>query len=158
MIGGTALTVLGLILTHNLGCLFVGLGIFIVGPLLLNAQIRSFFTKKAQLQFLPDRLVIQLINEDTDVLEKTEEVLFDNVVNYRWDKAMKNDSFYFSLLLGDGRKVSYSFWPPRSAAPEDDVTAALDAYIKTYNKRASGGHTIAYRYLWFEHQPAFPKD
>lgn len=157
MFGGMALTLLGLIFTHSLVCLWIGLAIFMVGPILLNGQIRSFFTRKARLQFLPDRLVIQLINEDTDVPEKTVEILFGDVVNYRCNTSIKNNSFYFSLLLSNGRKVSYSFWPPQAVVPEDDVAATLECYIKAYNKRASGGHAISYRYLWFEYHPTFPK-
>lgn len=72
------------------------------------------------------------------------------MVNYRTGDSVKNNSSYFSIRLSDGRKVSYTFWPPREPAREDKVTYNLGTFIKAFNTRLGGGHTIAYRYLWFE--------
>lgn len=98
----------------------------------------------------------EVINEATDVLERTDEFAFADVVNYRTDESAKNNSSYFSLVFGDGRKVSYTFWPPEEpaqeeTAQEDRVTYNLRAVIKAYNEHCGPGHVIAYRYMWFEY-------
>jgi hypothetical protein len=143
MLGGIALTIWAAWATHSAPLAYMGLAVFLVAPAVLNGTIRSFFTKKAVLRFFPDRLVIEQINEDTDSLERTDEFPFDEIVNYRTNYAIKNNSFFIGFVLADGRKVKFSFWPPSQPAREDDVADTLKAYIKAYNSRPEGGHTIA---------------
>jgi hypothetical protein len=150
MFGGGGLTIFFGSQLRSEPFMLLGLAIFVVAPLALNRPVRSFFTKRARVQFFPDRLIIEVVNDDTDVLERTDEYAFADMVNYRTDESAKNNSSYFSMRFSDGRKVSYTFWPPQKPAREDEVTYNLGTFIKAFNARPGGGHTIAYRYMWFE--------
>jgi hypothetical protein len=113
MFGGVGLTIFFGGQLRSAPLMFIGLAIFVVAPLVLNRLVRSFFIKRVRLQFFPDRLIIEVVNDDTDVLERTDEYAFADMVNYRTGDSVKTNSSYFSMRLGDGRKVSYTFWPPR---------------------------------------------
>jgi len=157
MFGGSMLSLVVAVRAHIPMVLWIGLGVFFVIPMVLNAWVRSFFTWKARLQFSPDRLVIQFINQKTDVVERTDEIAFDDVVNYRCLPAYKNNSFVFYLVLSDGLKVRYVFWPTRKLGLNVDVLGTLRSYIDDYNKRAPGGHVIEYRYRFNDPRPRYPK-
>jgi len=91
----------------------IGILVFIVAPLIFNSQFRSGFTKKARLQFFPDHLIIELINKDTDAVERTDDFQFDQVASFRTGDSSRDDSSFISLQLTDGRKFNYSFLEQR---------------------------------------------
>jgi len=157
MLGGVMLSLLVATRTHIWIILVIGMAIFGVAPILLNAWVRSFFTWKARLQFSPDRLVIQFINQKTGETERNDEIAFDDVVNYRYLPAYKNNSFNFSLVLSDGVKVTYTFWPTKKLGGNVNVLGTLRSFIDAYNKRAPGGHTIEYRYGKYEYRSTYPQ-
>ena len=129
MFGGTMLSLFVAVRAHIPILIWIGLGLFFVVPMVLNAWIRSFFTWKARLQFSPDRLVIQFLNQKTDVVD----------------------------VLNDGVKLRYVFWPTRKVGLNVDVLGTLRSYIDDYNKRAPGGHVIEYRYRFNDPRPTYPK-
>jgi hypothetical protein len=106
MFGGIGLTIFFGGQLRSAPLMFTGLAIFVAAPFVLNRLIRSFFTKRVRLQFFADRLIIEVVNNDTDVLERTEEYAFADMVNYRTDDSVKNNSSYFSMRLSDRRKVN----------------------------------------------------
>ena len=152
LFGGTGLALLVAITRHDAPFTYILLAICWLGPMVLGSTIRSFFTKKAVLQFFPDKFVLQLINEDTDTLESTSEYAFADIVNYRSNSSGKNDSFYFSIVLKDGRKVNYTFWPPVYEDYRTGTMGTLESAIRDYNKNPNRPNTIAYRYVWPEYR------
>jgi hypothetical protein len=123
----------------------MGIAVFILAPLILNRQFRSGFTKKARLQFFPDHLVIELINKDTDVVERTDDFQFNQIASFRTGDSSRDDSSFISLLLTDGRKFNYSFLEQRRGNPDDDVTPNVEKYIRAYNESHDFDRTIRYQ-------------
>lgn len=80
MFGGFALTFLLGLQLRNAPLIFIGVAIFIIAPMVLNRLVRSFFTKRARLRFFPDRLIIEVVNDDTDIPERTDEYAFADMV------------------------------------------------------------------------------
>ena len=152
LFGGTALAMFVAVKTHSSAFTYTLMAFFWGGPLLLGRTIRSFYTKKAVLQFYTDKFIIQLINEDTDALESTSEYAFADIVNYRSSSSARNNSFYFSMLLKDGQKVKYSFWPPEYEDYHTGTMAMLDGAMRDYNKTPGRPNTIAYRYIWSDYK------
>ncbi len=129
---------------HSMHLMFVGLGVSVLAPALLSSHLRGGFTKKARLQFFPERLVIELINKDTDAVERTNEFPLADIVSFRTGDSLKDDSSFISLQLNDGRKFNYSFLEQRKGERGDDVTPSLEEYIRAYNHRSGVDHTIGY--------------
>ena len=129
---------------HSIPLMFLGLGVSILGPALLSSLFRGGFTKKARLQFFPEHVLIELINKDTDAVERSNDFSFRDVVSFRTGDSSKDDSSFISLLLKDGRKFNYSFLGQRQGDREDDVTPNLEEHIQAYNHRAGTDHTIGY--------------
>jgi hypothetical protein len=132
------------IVSHNPALGYIGLAIFLVGPAVFNGQIRSFFTKKARVLFFADHLTVQMINEDTDSLETTDEIPYDDVASFRMGESGRDDSSYVSLRLADGRKYYYTFLQQKIGDSEGNVVANLQDYIRNYNSRPGSGHVIVY--------------
>jgi hypothetical protein len=114
------------------------------GPMVFNNTLRSFFTKKARVLFFADHLTVQMINEDTDSLETTDEIAYDDVASFRMGETGRDDSSYVSLRLGDGRKYYYTFLEQKMGEHEGNVLANLQDYIRNYNGRPGNGHLITY--------------
>jgi len=132
------------IVSHNPPVAYIGLAIFLVGPAVFNGTIRSFFTKKARVFFFADHLTVQMINDDTDTLETTDEIAYDDVATFRMGESGRDDSSYVSLRLGDGRKYYYTFLEQKIGDRESNVVANLQDYIRNYNGRPGNGHPITY--------------
>jgi hypothetical protein len=98
------------------------------------------------------KFILQLINEDTDTLESTSEYAFADIVDYRSDSSSKNNSFYFTMVLKDGRKMNYTFWPTQHEDYHTGTRAILDSAIRDYNINPNRTNTIAYRYVWLEYK------
>jgi len=143
-IGGGGALWLGVV-SHNPPIGYIGLAIFVGGPMVFNNTLRSFFTKKARVLFFADHLTVQMINDDTDTLETTDEIAYDDVATFRMGETGRDDSSYVSLRLGDGRKYYYTFLEQKMGEHEGNVLANLQDYIRNYNARPGNGHLITYK-------------
>jgi hypothetical protein len=133
------------IASHNLPIGYIGLAIFMVGPMVFNNTIRSFFTKKARVLFFADHLTVQMINQDTDSLETTDEIAYDDVATFQMGESGRDDSSYVSLRLASKRKYYYTFLEQKMGDREGNVLANLQEHIRNYNNRPDNRHIISYK-------------
>jgi hypothetical protein len=142
--GGLSLSFILGFLLHSLPLLIIGVVVFMVAPVLFSSQFRSGFSKKATLRFYSDRLSVDLVNPDTDTVERTDEFPFAGLASFRTGDSSKDDSSFISLRLSDGRKFNYTFLEQRQGDPSDDVTPNLEESIRQYNRSSNGDHSITY--------------
>jgi hypothetical protein len=142
--GGIGFTVLAAVSTKSLAVAWIGMIIFMAGPVIFIGRIRRFFTKKGRLQFFPDHFVVETINQDTDALEKTDELFFADIASFRSSDASKDDSSYMSFRLTDGSKFYYTFLKQFRSDPDNNVIMIVEEYVRSYNSQSDKSNTIAY--------------
>ena len=118
---------------HLFFIVWIEIFIFWICPLLFQNQFRKSFIKNANFCFSDEVLNIEILDRETDELERVDKIHYCDVECFRAIDSSKDDSSFLKIIFKNGDYFAYTILGQRKLKTTINITDMVFRYFDSYN-------------------------